>query len=82
MANVESTKLSVWVDNEQCCGGGECVKAVPEVFAHKDGICHIKDGAELRSGPDTIVEVPIALHDKVMEAASACPGDCIFIEVA
>jgi ferredoxin len=82
MSDVESTKLAVWVDNDNCCGGGLCVEAVPEVFAHKDGLCHIKDGKALRNGPDTPVEVPAALKDKVMEAAENCPGECIFIEIA
>lgn len=82
MSNVPSTKLAVWVDNELCCGGGLCVEAVPEVFAHKDGICHIKDGKELRSGPSTPVGVPEALAEKVMTAAENCPGECIFIEIA
>lgn len=76
-----ATKMCVWVDSELCTGCGLCLEAVPEVFAHKDGICHVKDGKKLRSGPDKLVEVPEPLHDKLIAAADECPGECIFIEV-
>jgi ferredoxin len=59
-----------------------CIESAPEVFAHKDGICHIKDGAEMRNGPDTLVAVSEANKEKVIEAAENCPGECIFIEIA
>lgn len=80
--DVQAQKLSVWVDNDLCTGGGLCLETAPEVFAHnKEGICCVKDGTKLVSGPEALVVVAPEHHDKVMQAADDCPGECIFIEI-
>jgi ferredoxin len=65
--------LKVTVDQDRCCGSGQCVLAVAEVFDQRD-----EDGIvvllEQRPAP--------ALHDRVREAATICPAAAITLEEA
>ncbi|KEI45889.1 ferredoxin [Saccharopolyspora rectivirgula] len=60
--------MKVSVDEEKCCGAGQCVMIAPEVFDQRD-----EDGVVvlLDAQPDA------GLHDQVREAASVCPAAAI-----
>jgi ferredoxin len=64
-----SFKLTV--DQDKCCGAGQCVLLAPEVFDQReqDGIVVLLDET-----PDD------ALHAVVREAASVCPAAAITVE--
>jgi ferredoxin len=64
-----SFKLTV--DQDKCCGAGQCVVLAPEVFDQReeDGIVVLLDET-----PDD------ALHAHVREAASVCPAAAITVE--
>jgi ferredoxin len=64
-----SFKLTV--DQDKCCGAGQCVLLAPEVFDQReqDGIVVLLDET-----PDD------ALHAAVGEAASVCPAAAITVE--
>jgi ferredoxin len=64
-----SFKLTV--DQDKCCGAGQCVLLAPEVFDQReqDGIVVLLDET-----PDD------ALHAVVREAASVCPAAAIAVE--
>jgi ferredoxin len=64
-----SFKLTV--DQDKCCGAGQCVLLAPEVFDQReqDGIVVLLDET-----PDD------ALHAVVREAASVCPAAAIVVE--
>lgn len=60
--------MHVSVDEEKCCGAGQCVMVAPEVFDQRD-----EDGvvALLEEHP------PEELHAAVREAATMCPTAAI-----
>jgi len=63
--------LKLTVDQDKCCGAGQCVLLAPEVFDQReeDGIVVLLD------------ETPAAdLHAAVREAASVCPAAAITVE--
>lgn len=64
-----SFKLTV--DQDKCCGAGQCVLLAPDVFDQReeDGIVVLLDET-----PDD------ALHADVREAASVCPAAAITVE--
>ena len=64
-----SFKLTV--DQDKCCGAGQCVLLAPDVFDQReeDGIVVLLDET-----PDD------ALHPVVREAASVCPAAAITVE--
>ncbi|MGW4383531.1 ferredoxin [Kitasatospora sp. NPDC004531] len=62
--------MTIHVDQDRCCGAGQCVRHAPEVFDQReeDGIVLLLDarpGADLRSA--------------VEDAAAACPSGAIRI---
>ena len=65
------TTLKLIVDQDKCCGAGQCVLLAPEVFDQReeDGIVVLLDET-----PDA------SLHDVVREAASVCPAAAITVE--
>jgi len=65
--------MKVWIDPEQCIGNGICEELCPEVFVVRGGIALVRDGMDL---------VPGGLEDAVIDAAEACPAECIYVEVA
>jgi ferredoxin len=62
--------MRVEVDRDACCGSGNCVMTVPEVFDQDDrqGLVVL-----LRSQP------PARAHDLVREAALLCPAGAITV---
>lgn len=62
--------MRVDVDQETCCGAGQCVMIAPEVFDQRDedGIVVLLDAAP---GPDQ--------HDAARESADVCPAAAIGI---
>lgn len=62
--------MKVTVDQDKCCGAGNCVLRVPAVFDQRedDGIVTL-----LGSEPDP------RLHDAVREAADVCPSGAISV---
>ncbi|MFS8201443.1 ferredoxin [Streptomyces sp. CWNU-52B] len=60
--------MHITVDEEKCCGAGQCVLAAPEVFDQRD-----EDGIVVLLEP----EPPAGLHAAVREAAAICPASVI-----
>jgi ferredoxin len=63
--------MKLTVDQDKCCGAGQCVLLAPDVFDQReeDGIVVLLD------------ETPAdALHAVVREAASVCPAAAITVE--
>ncbi|MBR7831080.1 ferredoxin [Actinospica sp. MGRD01-02] len=63
--------MKLTVDQDVCCGAGQCVLLAPEVFDQReqDGIVVLLD------------ETPAdALHEVVREAAAVCPAGAISVE--
>ncbi|MBV7652979.1 ferredoxin [Streptomyces albidoflavus] len=60
--------MKITVDQEKCCGAGQCVLIAPEVFDQRDedGIVVLLDAAP-----------PAALHGDVRESAEVCPTAAI-----
>ncbi len=60
--------MNVTVDEDKCCGAGQCVLLAPEVFDQReeDGIVLLLDA---EPGPDR--------HALVREAAAVCPAAAI-----
>ncbi|MET8868829.1 ferredoxin [Nonomuraea sp. NPDC004580] len=60
--------MKVIVDEDKCCGAGQCVLLAPEVFDQRedDGIVILLDDSP---GPGQ--------HAVVREAAAVCPGAAI-----
>jgi ferredoxin len=63
--------VKITVDEDKCCGAGQCVLLAPDVFDQRedDGIVELLD-ADPGAG----------LHTAVREAADMCPG--VAIDVA
>ncbi|SDJ70903.1 Ferredoxin [Actinopolyspora mzabensis] len=60
--------MKVAVDEEKCCGAGQCVLLAPEVFDQRD-----EDGVVI-----LLDEQPSEnLHGSVREAADVCPAAAI-----
>jgi ferredoxin len=86
--------MKVWIDQDLCTGDGLCTEIVPDLFQmHDDGLAYVKEvGWSSIYGPasdeeplyrmaDGQATVPESLGDDTIEAAEACPGECIFVEV-
>jgi ferredoxin len=65
--------MRVGVEEDRCCGSGQCVLLAPEVFDQRedDGTVVLLDAAP-----------PEALHGDVRESAAVCPGAAIRVEEA
>lgn len=63
--------MRVTVDQDWCCGAGQCVLLVPEVFDQReeDGIVELLDERP-----------PERLHPAVREAAQVCPTGAIHVD--
>lgn len=82
--------MFVWIDQDLCTGDGLCQDICPDVFVIlDDGIAYVKqpngtpDGEVLNDpgGSASLALVPAKLEQAVVDAATVCPGECIFIEV-
>ncbi|MFJ6297894.1 ferredoxin [Streptomyces griseoviridis] len=62
--------MKVTVDEDKCCGAGQCVMIAPEVFDQRDddGIVILLDA-----------EPPADQHQAVQESADVCPAAAIRI---
>lgn len=60
--------MKITVDEEKCCGAGQCVLIAPEVFDQRDedGIVVLLDAAP-----------PAERHEEVRESAAVCPAAAI-----
>ena len=63
----------VTVDQDKCCGSGQCVLAAPEVFDQRE-----EDGIVILLDADPQEH----LMPKVREAATICPAAAIALEGA
>jgi ferredoxin len=63
--------MKVTVDEERCCGAGQCVMIAPEVFDQRD-----EDGVVLLLDPAPGEE----LRPVVQNAAAMCPATAITLE--
>ncbi|MFD1536567.1 ferredoxin [Nonomuraea guangzhouensis] len=63
--------MKITVDEEKCCGAGQCVLIAPEVFDQRDddGIVILLDA---EPGADQ--------HAAVRETAAVCPAGAIFLD--
>ncbi|MEV4835228.1 ferredoxin [Nonomuraea sp. NPDC049486] len=63
--------MKVVVDEDSCCGAGQCVLLAPEVFDQRD-----EDGIVVLLDSEPGEE----RHAAVREAAAVCPGAAIEVE--
>lgn len=77
--------MRVWIDQDLCTGDGLCVDHCPDVFVQlEDGIAYVaQDGYSLNDpgGSASLAWVLQRDQQAVIDAAEACPGECIFIEI-
>ncbi|MFI6093648.1 ferredoxin [Streptomyces sp. NPDC051218] len=64
--------MHITIDEDKCCGAGQCVLVAPEVFDQRDedGVVVLLDA-----------EPPSQQQDAAREAASVCPAAAIEIHV-
>ena len=77
--------MKVWIDHDECMGVGTCADIAPSVFTMgEDGLAYVQENgvAIRRRGRDGLALVPDGALDDVIEAAEACPGECIFLEAS
>lgn len=79
--------MHVWIDQDLCTGDGLCEDHCAPVFTLlEDGISYVRDvltGEVLHDpGGSTSRARVIERHVRgVIDAALACPGECIFVEI-
>lgn len=77
--------MRVWIDQDLCTGDGLCIDHAPDVFVQlEDGIAYVaEEGVALNDpgGAGSLAWVPERRYQAVIDAAEACPGECIFIEI-
>jgi ferredoxin len=82
---VLSPPVRVWIDQDLCTGDGLCLDHSPDVFVQlEDGIAYVaEEGSPLNDpgGSGSLAWVPARAEQSVIDAALACPGECIFIEM-
>ncbi|HNJ97245.1 MAG TPA: ferredoxin [Ilumatobacteraceae bacterium] len=76
--------MRVWIDQDLCTGDGLCVDHCHDVFTLlEDGIAYVVQADTVLNDPGgsrSIAAVEQRHEQKVVDAALACPGECIFIE--
>jgi ferredoxin len=77
--------MRVWIDQDLCTGDGLCIDHCPDAFVQlEDGIAYVaEDGVALHDpgGSGSLAVVAPRDQQAVIDAALACPGECIFIEL-
>lgn len=85
--------MRVWIDQDLCTGDGICEEICPDIFyCHDDGLYYVKAVSSKKPdlGPDGeprlkmgegLADVPQSLEDATIDAAEACPGECIMLEM-
>ncbi|HEY2263649.1 MAG TPA: ferredoxin [Streptosporangiaceae bacterium] len=63
--------MKVTVDQDKCCGAGNCVMLAPDVFDQRED-----DGIVVLLDPEPGAD----LHDAVREAADVCPAGAISVD--
>jgi ferredoxin len=63
--------VHVTIDQEKCCGAGQCVLAAPEVFDQRED-----DGIVVLLNPDP----PEDQHAATRDAAALCPAAAIAVD--
>ncbi len=75
----------MWIDQDLCTGDGLCIDHCPDAFVQlEDGIAYVaEDGLALNEpgGSGSLAVVAARNQQAVIDAALACPGECIFIEL-
>ncbi len=76
--------MRVWIDQDLCTGDGLCVDHCPDVFVQlADGIAYVAEQGQVLNDPGgsgSLAWVAVKHYQSVVDAAEACPGECIFIE--
>ncbi len=83
--------MRVWIDQDLCTGDGLCEEIAPDVFfGADDGLYYVQetaygevkqfDGIKNPLGADGMARFPEGRLQAVIDAATDCPGECIFIE--
>ncbi|MFG2894475.1 ferredoxin [Streptomyces sp. NPDC048248] len=62
--------MRITIDEDKCCGAGQCVLVAPKVFDQRD-----EDGVVILLD----AEPPLGQHDAAREAAGVCPAAAIEI---
>jgi ferredoxin len=77
--------MRVWIDQDLCTGDGLCVDHCHDVFTLlEDGIAYVVQDDRVLNDPGgsrSVAQVEPRHEQNVVNAALACPGECIFIEV-
>ena len=77
--------MRVWIDQDLCTGDGLCVDHCHDVFTLlEDGIAYVVQQGQVLHDPGgsgSLADVDVKHEQKVIDAALACPGECIFIEL-
>ena len=63
--------MKITVDEEKCCGAGQCVLIAPEVFDQRDD-----DGIVILLNAEPGADQ----HAAVRETAAVCPAGAIFLD--
>ncbi|MDP9792989.1 ferredoxin [Catenuloplanes nepalensis] len=63
--------MKVIIEEDKCCGAGQCVLAAPAVFDQRDD-----DGVVILLDP----EPPAAEHARVRDAITLCPAAVITVQ--
>ncbi|MEU6130066.1 ferredoxin [Saccharopolyspora sp. NPDC047091] len=63
--------MEITIDEDGCCGAGQCVLTAPEVFDQRDedGVVVLLDAAP-----------PPEVHEAVRQAAAVCPAAVIRVD--
>jgi ferredoxin len=79
------TVVRVWIDQDLCTGDGLCIDHCPDVFVQlEDGIAYVVEDGQILNDPGgsgSLAWVPDRHRQSAIDAALACPGECIFIEL-
>jgi ferredoxin len=77
--------MRVWIDQDLCTGDGLCVDHCHDVFTLlEDGIAYVVQAERALNDPGgsgSLAVVEPRYEQNVVDAALACPGECIFIEM-
>lgn len=77
--------MRVWIDQDLCTGDGLCLDHCPDVFVQlEDGIAYVAEAGQALNDPGgagSLAWVQPRHYQAVVDAAEACPGECIFIEL-
>ena len=85
LVTISVSRMRVWIDQDLCTGDGLCLDHCPDVFVQlEDGIAYVAEQGQALNDPGgagSLAWVPLKNYQSVVDAAEACPGECIFIEM-